>query len=107
MSNPSTSVPRIELQALSLASTILYKICSELGPQIRNAYICGDSLVSIHWVNHKNTDQLDLFVENRILNIQSKINDAVEELKKTKMHEDITEKHGTMNYEDTLYWVMF
>jgi hypothetical protein len=44
-------------------------------------------------------------VENRILNIRSKINDAVEELKKTKMHEDITEKHGTMNFEDTLYWV--
>jgi hypothetical protein len=44
---------------------------------------------------------LDLFVENRILNIRSKINDAVEELKKTKM----PEKHGAMNFEDTLYWV--
>ena len=67
--------------------------------------ICGDSLVTIHWVNHKNTDQLELFIENRVLNIRSKINDAVEELKKSKTEKDIIEKHGAMNFEDNLYWL--
>jgi hypothetical protein len=102
LSNPSTSVPRIEIQALSLAAAIFYKITSELGPQIRQAYICGDSIVSIHWVNHNNTDALDFFVENRILNIRSKINDGIEELKKTNMLE---EGSKNKNFEDTLYWV--
>ena len=52
--------------------------------------------MTIHWVNHKNTDQLDLFIENRVLNIRSKINDAVQELKKSKTEEDIIEKHGAI-----------
>ena len=68
LSNSTTTVPMLEMQAISLAASILYKIISELGSLINKAYLCSDSLVSCHWVN-TDVDQLSIFVENRVLNV--------------------------------------
>ena len=97
LSNNTTTVPRLEMQAMSLAASILYKITSELGSLINKAYLCSDSLVSCHWVN-TDVDQLSIFVENRVLNVRSKLNDAADLLKKDG-------PTSSTEYENILHWL--
>ena len=71
----STTIPKAELQEITLGATIIKQLCEEFKEILRNAFLLTDSKVSIFWTL-KNNETLSIFVRNRCENITRKLNEA-------------------------------
>ncbi|RCN51427.1 integrase core domain protein [Ancylostoma caninum] len=69
------TIPRLELSALALGSTLMKHVVKEMNIQFDQQYLWSDSKAALQWV--KTTTRLPIFISNRVKSIKSNTADAI------------------------------
>lgn len=69
------TVPKLELSAAHLMSTLLEGVCTAHKVTTENCFLWTDSMIVLHWIN-KCPTKLDTFTGNRVAIIQEKTEKA-------------------------------
>ena len=72
LSSESLTIPKLELHSLNVAANISTLLSTAMAEWLDIMYVGGDSEISLSWVMYE-TNKLDTFTRNRVINIRGKI----------------------------------